>query len=142
MHHSYSHVTLIYLSHSFMRHLCSCIALIYASHSSMCCTYLCIALIHLLHSFHVSHSFNDASHLIMRCIHSCIALSMYYVISLFSCISYAVCSFLIPFFSLTCIKSQTSWQECFATTNKVSVRANVYKIHCWPTQLLFSFNFQ
>ena len=140
MRHSYSRVALIYLSHSFMRHLCSCVALIYASHSSMCRTYLCVALIHLLHSFHASHSFNDASHLFMRCIHSCIASSMRYVTSLFSRISHAACSLLTPFFSLTCIKSQTSWRECSATTIKVSTRADVHKIHCWPTQLLISFS--
>ena len=108
IHHSYSRLALIHLSYSFMRHICSCVTLIYVSHSPICCTYLCIALIHLLHSFHASYSFNDALHLFMRCIHSCIALSMRYVTSLFSRISYAACSLLTSFFSLTYIKFQIS----------------------------------
>ena len=138
MRHNYSRLALIHLSHSFMCHFYSCFALIFVSYSPMRRTYLCVALIYLLHSFHASHSFNDVSHLFIRCIYSCIALSMRYVTSLFSRISHAAYSFLTLFFSLTCIKSPTSWQECFATTIKMSMQADVHKIYCWPTQLLFS----
>ena len=123
----------IYYTHWF-------VTVIYALHLSMCCTYLCIAPIYLMHSFHISHSFNDMSHLFICCIHSCISLSMRYVTSLFSCISHAACSLITSFFFLTYIKSQTSWQECFTTTIKVSMQTDVHKIYCWPTQLLFSFS--
>ena len=124
MRHLYSCVALIHVSHSLMRHLCSCVTLIYLSHLFILRTYF------MLHT-------RSTIHLFMRCIHSRIAPSMRYVASLLSCISHAACSLLTPFFSLTCIKSQTSWRECSATI-KMDTWADVHKIHCWPTQLLFS----
>ena len=152
---SRTHSCVVFASHSFMCRFC--VALIHASF--LRCTHSRVALIHALHLFiyrthwcitlfmrrthlciafiHSSHSFNDTLHLLMRCTHSCIASSMRYVASLFSRISHAACSLFTPFSSLTCIKSQTSWQECSATI-KMSMRADVHKIHCWPTQLLFS----
>ena len=97
-------VALIHVSHSLMRQLCSCVALIYSSHLFIRCT-------------HFMHHTRSTIHLFMRYIHSCIAPSMRYVASLFSRISHAACSLLTPFFSLTCIKSQsqTFWRECSAT---------------------------
>ena len=155
MHCTYSYTLFIHALHSsmhctyssffmyqlYMYYICSYITFIYVLHSSMRCTYLYIAFIYLLHSFHVSHSFNDALHLLMHCIHLCIALFMHYIIFLFSRINYATCSLFTPFFSLIYIKFQNSWQECSATTMKISMQADVHKIHYWPTQLLFSLDF-
>ena len=128
-------------------------------HALRCSSFLCLdAFLHALHPFmyhfhswvvltHVLHLFMHrscvtlihVSHSFMRCTYSCVTFVHAHVVSLFSRISHAAGSLLDLFFSLTCIKSQTSWPECSATI-KTSARADVHKIHCWLTQLLFSFS--
>ena len=55
-------------------------------------------------------AFIYALHLFLRYIHSCAC-----ILFLFSCISHKAWSPPDLFFSSTCIKSQISWPECFAT---------------------------
>ena len=100
----------------------SCITFIHALYSPMFSIYSCVV--------HASYPF-------MRCTYSCVTFVHAHVVSLFSRISHAAWSLLDLFFSLTCIKPQTSWPECSATI-KTSALADVHKIHCWLTQLLFS----